>query len=107
MTQGLVSIRKDGKVVMKIVAGNDGMNAKALADKIKHLGVVPTPTIAMVMARQCGFGSTNTLVVVEKSATHYDGDGEPGPLYLETFHLPNFNPRWEQGTADFTEIVDL
>ena len=108
-TQGIVSIRKAGKVQMKLIAGMNGRKAPELAQELKKLGRVPSLEDAYEIALDIGFGGGEyTLVVVDEHGS-YDRTGEE-PLnkrYRETFEDPEFNPRWAWGTADYVEIVDL
>lgn len=106
MTQGLVTVQKNGKVVMKIVAGNDGQQAKVVAKAIRKRWPVDIDA-AYRLALSKGFGSVQSLVVITGSHHRYDGDDKLGPLYRRTFNQPKFNPRWAAGIADCTEIVDV
>ena len=105
-TQGLVTVRGDNKVVMKVIAGCDGYNAKKLATALKGLWPVDAQD-AYDIALSLGFGSTSSLVVITESETIYKGEEELDPRYRETFHRTRFNPRWEHGTADFISIIEV
>lgn len=106
-TQGIVSMVRDGEVVLKFVAGCDGMKAEHLANILRVGGVVPSLEQAYELATAVGFGSTDSLVVLDPTDYLYKGYDEVGRLYRSTFNDPNFNPRWKRGTADYTEVVDL
>lgn len=105
-TQGIVSVREHNEVVMKIVAGTDGYNALKVAKRLRKEWPV-NPEQAYEIAVQEVFGKVHDLVVLTLGAALYKGDDELDPRYQATFADPNFNPRWEQGTADHVEIVDL
>ncbi len=109
MTQGHVTVLKDGKVVMKIISGNDGMNAKNVAKKIKKLRRVPRLKEAYNLASRLGFGSPDRLVVMGEKRSWKNNDviGRLHRRYRRTFHQPRFNPRWKYGTADHIVIVRL
>lgn len=107
MTQGLVTIMKDGKVRMKIVAGGDGDRAAQLAAPIRALGRVPTLDEAYTLAEQVGFGSPGSLVVINETRYKFHGDGRLSKLYRSTFNRPRFNPRWHYGTADHIKVIKL
>lgn len=116
-TQGIVSILDvDGKnVLFKVIAGSDGYNAAKLAQWVREQADTFVFTIKNVYeaAKQVSFGTTETLVVQDSAGSLcYDGDGGPdelGGLYrdYEKFRDPRFNPRWEQGIADYIEVVVL
>ncbi len=105
MTQGLVTIQKDGKVVVKIVAGCNGKIAKTLASAIQDLGRVPKLREAYDLAQKAGFGSKECLVVVGARSFFHQCDEPLSQLFRETFKQPRFNPRWDLGTADYVRVV--
>ena len=106
-TQGLVTIQKGGEVVMKIVAGSDGMHANSLVSAIRELGRVPRLEEAYDLAQEAGFGSEDDLVVVGRNGMFHQTGEQLPPSYQRTLHQPRFNPRWSSGTADFIRIVKL
>lgn len=55
-TQGMVTVMKDGAVLMKVVAGCDGQNARLLARVIGAAKQVPDVRTAYRTALQVGFG---------------------------------------------------
>ncbi|MFH2136820.1 MAG: hypothetical protein ABII19_04325 [Patescibacteria group bacterium] len=106
-TQGLVTIRSQGRVVMKVVAGCEGRFAKEVAERLRATWSVDSKT-AHEIARQIGFGCENCLTVVTEEGILLGGERKPLPsLYRETFQRADFNPRWREGFADFIEIIDL
>lgn len=107
MTQGIVSVVKDGAVRLKIITGSDGMQAPKIAKAIREMGRVPTTDEAYNMAMRLGFGHKHSLVTMNETGERFDGHGELHPLYRSSFADPRFNPRWEQGTADYIEVVEL
>ncbi len=107
MTQGIVSLMKVGRVVMKIVAGSNGKNAKDLARWLRSIAHVPTMEEAYALAVQCSFGARDNLVILTEGGTLFKGDEDLNERYRRTFSDPRFNPRWEYGTADFIELVHL
>jgi len=106
-TQGLVTIQKNGEVVMKIVAGCDGMQAGTLASAIRGLDRVPGLYEAYDLALKVGFGSKENLVVLEKKASFHQCEEILSRRYRRTFKQPRFNPRWKYGTADHIQVVNL
>lgn len=111
-TQGLLSIVQGGKVQAKVVAGCNGMKVPDLAE---HLRQHPEtePFKLLNLCRKFSVGCDRCLVI-QLSAIDFtlpeDQDFEPGPeldRWKRTFTDPKFNPRWDHGTADYTEIVDL
>ena len=105
-TQGLVSVTQGGETIIKIVAGCDGYNASELANKIKAMKQVAVQS-AYNTAKKVGFGCDDCLVVVGEDTILYKGEGKLHARYRKTFSDPMFNPRWEHGTADHTEIVEI
>jgi hypothetical protein len=104
-TQGIVSvIDKTGKTKIKIIAGCDGYNAKKLADHIKKEQLLDLQSIYDA-ALALDFGSKSSLVVINKDGFIYEEDDELPERYFQTFDDPKFNPRWELGTAAYTEII--
>jgi hypothetical protein len=107
-TQGLVSVRKDGKVIMKFVAGSNGFNATKVAAAIRRKGEVPKSLLlAYEMATKCGFGSEDNLVIMDDINIEFHGDEQLPERYRKTFSQPEFNPRWDLGIADYMKVVDL
>jgi hypothetical protein len=113
-TQGLISIVKDEKVLYKIVVGCNGMKIADLVKCIKTLYQINKEKInAYYLYRTTlnyNFGCKDCLVVFNESELETDNKNlfhGSFPLFLKTFNDPNFNPRWEYGTADYTEIINL
>lgn len=119
MTQGIVSIRKDGVMVFKVVVGCDGYNAKNLANSIREVGSVPSLTYLFHLCEGSDFGCKDCRVIIESDETTYSTPvvhGENSELaqdkegmnrYVDTFRVAQFNPRWKYGTADYVEVVDF
>jgi hypothetical protein len=129
-TQGIVSIVKDGRVVMKVVAGCDGYYAPNLAAKLRERharGETLLPPAVYAMALDIGLGCEDCLVVQcvtdgtlqivaakeirENLAAVKQSEIEdmPGALYwdLEKFMDSKFNPRWRHGSAAHMEMVTI
>lgn len=106
-TQGLVTVTAYGEVVLKAVAGCNGFEAGKLAEAIRSGDIAADIESVYNEARQLGFGCEDCLVVwdAEDRAGAAVQEGLP-PLYRETFSDPQFNPRWEHGTAAYVEIVE-
>lgn len=104
-TQAVVSIvDEQGKTIVKAVCGCDGYYAPQLAEKIATKQA-HTAKQVYDLARTLHFGCDLCLVVIDKTNTMYRGGLELSALYRSTFDDPNFNPRWEYGTADYTRVV--
>lgn len=111
-TQAVVSVRKDGQMVFKFVVGCNGAQAPDFADGLRSLGHVPTLLEALEIAATTLYGCSECFITVTPEAVrpysrYSDYVDEPNSLYRRTFDDPRFNPRWEQGTAAYTEIVDF
>jgi hypothetical protein len=103
-----VSVTVGGKVVAKAVAGCNGFKARHLAESVRSAADAD-PQAVYWMARQAGFGCEDCLVVQGPAgaAVGIDIDGEEYDRYRRTFDDPRFNPRWEYGTAEYVEVVEL
>jgi len=116
MTQGLLTITLEGRVVLKAVCGCDGENVHSLAEEIKRNGFAPSARQMESMAEEHGFGCKNCRVIltgfkrgvqIHTKSEPPDVDGDPWKLYRSSFANPNFTPRWERGDGAITEIVVL
>ncbi|QQR82597.1 hypothetical protein IPJ70_00590 [Candidatus Campbellbacteria bacterium] len=107
-TQGVVSVVKNGVVVLKVVAGCDGYNAALLGNTIRGMGIIPDAENAYDLAFKLRFGEVECLVAMDQRTEVFRGHDEiDSTRYRATFSDPRFNPRWEQGTADFVEVVEF
>lgn len=125
MTNGIVTIKKHGKVILKIVVGCEGYNAPRVAEAIKRFhyggGVLKADNIVRIVLEQ-DMGCADCLVVIwggeaigvnlwQKGAWVKPDDDDWNEAtykrYVNTFQQPEFNPRWEQGTCGFVEIVEF
>lgn len=104
-TQGIISIMKNNRVFIKIICGCDGYNAKKLVDTIKNNKLENIQDIYNAAIKD-KFGCKDCLVVMNTDNIFFEGDGDIGQLYREKFDDPSFNPRWENGTADYVIIVN-
>ncbi len=107
---GLVTIRSETGVLMKVVAGCGGQLVKDVAEALR----VSWPADAIhvyEIAREAGFGCecpSKCLIVVTESGIVLGGRERSLPaVYRKTFHQPNFNPRQRDGATDFMEIIDV
>jgi hypothetical protein len=106
-TQGIVTVTKDEAVVLKVIAGSDGKNAKKLAATLREMRPPFVAKQVYAIAKQCKFGSEHDLVVLTEKV-EYSKCIEPiSPLYRSTFSQPQFNPRWECGIADYVEVISV
>jgi hypothetical protein len=105
-TQGLVTVRSGKRVLMKIVAGDEGYNAQKVADKLRKFWPVGANK-AYELASKAGFGCEECLVVMTDTEIIFEGDEDIHPRYRKTFHQPKFNPRWKYGTADYIVVASV
>ena len=106
-TQGLLSITRAGKVVAKIVTGCDGRNIVPLAESLRK-NPTTDPDELLKRCREHDLGGNSLIVQSSSDGWLCDGDTEEVPeLYKAKFHEPRFNPRWPNGTAEYTEVVEL
>jgi hypothetical protein len=110
-THGIVSVIKDGVVILKVIAGCNGWLASKLANQLKLAGNFDDLESIFKMALAIEFGSLETLVVMNAVTTFFsvNHSEEPSPLYRKTFYNPRFNPRWESGMVedDCLAIFDI
>ena len=107
-TPGLVTIRKDGQVVMKLAAGCSGMYKGAVADAIRELNRVPTFDEAKKIAGAADFGCENCFVVMDGEDIFWpEEDGTPPEHFRSTFSDPSRNPHWMFGDSVELEIVEF
>ncbi len=102
--QGVLSVIRDGKVIIKLVTGSDGGKLPELADVVRREKLDDTGRIYLE-ALKLGIGSMENLFVFDETS-HRTNSGEGLGYYRDTFHNPTWNPRWESGTADYVEVVD-
>jgi len=106
MTQGVISILLGNKVVMKLIAGCNGYNAKNISKIIQKEWPV-SPEKAYELAILNEFGSKRDLVVMDDEREVFRGYGDLDSRYRETFANPKFNPRWEMGISENLEIIEV
>lgn len=105
MTQGVVSFTYKGEIRIKAIAGCNGFNAEHLAKSAEAEGLT---TIEQIYAQAIldDFGCANCLVVMDSEKIMHAGGFVP-ELYRKTFSQPEFNPRWDNGTAPHVVIVEI
>jgi hypothetical protein len=117
MTQGLLSIvdKETGAVRFKIIAGCKGDRVVKLAAALRSSIEIGDSAFTLAGLRMgaavCNLGCSDCLVVMDEKETlmspESHGVEELSLRYRNTFHLPRTNPRWEIGTADYVEIVEM
>ncbi len=104
-TQGIVSlVNEQEKTIVKVVAGCNGAEADSLVEQIKAGGLQSADEIYEA-AKVCEFGCLDCLVVVDKDKSIMNNLENLHPRYSETFDQPEFNPRWENGTASYVRVI--
>lgn len=112
-TQGIVSVIIADIVTYKVITGSDGYNAPSVAKWIKENSADLSGQKIYDAAIKLNFGSKENLIVQTNNPNEpiigEKNKDELNPLYLNTskFENPRFNPRWEQGTSDYIELVYL
>lgn len=106
-TQGVLSVTVDGRVVAKLVTGSDGYQLPKLARIVREKWLTDIIGI-YVEAKQLKVGSMGSLYVFDANGNYVtNADDELPDKYLETFTFPQNNPRWDRGTEEYTEVVEL
>jgi NAD(P)H-nitrite reductase large subunit len=95
ITQGLVTLTREGHAVLKAVCGCNGNSAEALARHIRERNLTSVEEIYQA-ALMVEFGCPVCLVVFTKNGVMSAG-GEIPPWYWKNFDEPDFNPRWDIG----------
>ena len=123
-TQGLISIiDKDTKeVLIKIVTGSDGNNIDKVVSYIKKplenlkedytITFTESKNTLKWIYRACllfGFGGDDDLVVYSSTCMVSDDPEEDlfPSRWKDTFNIPEFNPRWDRGTAAYFKIIEI
>jgi hypothetical protein len=101
----LVSVRKGGKVVLKVVVGCHISRMHEFVESIRISRQVPTLDEAVLLAARADFGCGDCLLVVDEQESSC-ADQTWKQFSHNEFADPNFNPR-SIGGATITEIVDL
>lgn len=102
---GLVSVLKDGQVVLKIITSYHGERARAVAKTIRKMKRVPTMKEARHIAENAGFGNRNVRVVITKGNLHLFEQG--WNFYSTSFHDPWYNPLGNKYYEAYFEVVNL
>ena len=106
MTQGLLTVTQNGKVVLKIVVGCNGYNINEIARLVKIEHDFSNPEPFYDMAEHVDFGCDACRVIMTKDEIYPpEMESEVTPLFRKTFNKPEFNPRWKHGTADYLHII--
>ncbi|MBE3084617.1 MAG: (2Fe-2S)-binding protein [Bacteroidetes bacterium] len=104
-TNGILSITKNGQTIIKVVCGCDGMDIPELAKAIKKKKLITAEDIYNLARKHVG--CEKCLVVQDAEGNFFGLEEDDLPkLYKEKFLDPKFNPRWERGTAAYTEIIE-
>lgn len=106
VTQAVISLVKKGHTFIKVVCGCNGYNAEKLLKIIEDKRLDKIRPIYK-MAIQNNIGCKECLVVMDDSDIIFKGSGSIDPLYRETFDNPSFNPRWKNGTAEYTAVLKI
>ena len=106
-TQGLVTIIKGGEVAFKIIVGCDGYSADDLVQLIKDSGDTTIGGL-VALSQEAGFGCDDCRVIMDAhSSVCGAGVEDLDERYRRTFRDPQFNPRWERGTAEYVRVLEL
>ena len=98
MTQGLITITRNGQTALKVVCGCNGNRAEALAALIRARQLSSVEEIYNA-ALSIEFGCPTCLVVFTKDDVNFGGKQIP-KRYFKTFDQPDCNPRWDLGKHD-------
>ena len=105
-TQGLVSVVRGPKVVMKVITGSDGMNARRFANALRARWPLDARA-TYLLAIEMDFGCRESLVVMTETGEYHELDEDLHPRYRQTFGQPMFNPRWECGLYEYKAVITV
>ncbi len=111
-TQGLITGVKNGNVWYKIVVGCDGSNITKVAGWLRDRAFMHSNFgkemlgILQLVASDLGCDSCRVILLRTEIGIGSDSLEPLSDLYKDTFDCPNFNPRWDVGTADYAEVVN-
>lgn len=106
-TNGIVSIVKNGKTLFKCVAGCNGQTAESLVKSLAELKELTLDSVYQ-QALKHHFGCKDCTIVQSENDFRSADQEDPLPeLYISKFSDPQFNPRWEYGTAAHKAVLDL
>ncbi len=91
---------------MKVIVGCEGLNAEPLAKTLKMAWPL-TARQAYEKALDIPFGCIACLVVMTESDVVCNNRKDIHPRFRQTFQKPDFNPRWERGTADHIVVTEV
>lgn len=109
-TQGLLTITNNKRTKCKVVTGSDGYNIPELAEWVRN-NPSHSQEELWVKAKTL-FGIDSLVLQTSNDKAIYEGDFDAPKcneecLYYKKFEQPKFNPRWEYGSADYVEVVDI
>ena len=120
MTNGIVSIRKNGVMLYKAIVGHDGQNAPRVEQRVRSLAHIPTVEELATICAEEDFGCNDCLIILENDPDNYhqpkklmgkdvdwDEENPEYQRYYDTFHVAEFNPRWRYGTAPYVQVIEL
>jgi hypothetical protein len=110
MIKGLVTVKCEGKVVMKVFANCSGNNAEQLADKLSANWPVSAEE-AYQLAKVANFGEIRCLKVQTEEEVIYHGDLEKDEeldaYTRQTFQQEEINPFGERQADDYLAVINV
>lgn len=111
-TQGMITLTRNGQVVLKVVVGCNGGEVKKASDAIRELHPSKINDLELIYDSmiESEFGCENCLVVANGNRIFSKGEDpdvlEKG-LYRKKFTEPEFNPRWVSGQCECFVQIEL
>ena len=94
-TSGVVIIMDGDGIAAKVIAGCNGFNAAALADRLQSFQPEHLSTIA-TLALEVRFGCPACLVIITPTRAIHQGCEDLAQRYWDTYWQPDANPRWPE-----------
>lgn len=105
-TQGVVSVKKGERVVMKFIARCNGENGRELAHGLRQ-NPVTTLEQGHQVASKVRFGCPVCLVVMDGTRMLAPNSELMYPFYRSMFERPRVNPQMDRSPTDHIEVVEL
>lgn len=105
-TQGMLTVLREGQVLLKVVAGCGGYHMDKLRDRLLTSGVDSLQRV-WEAALEEDVGCADCLVVVSADDSYYQGEEELPDLYRKTLANAGFNPRCDDGRTGRWLVAEL
>ena len=106
MSTGIIKIKSNEKLIMKIITKTGGNNANLVAKELKAWWPFDSKK-AYEIALAYGFGSFESLVVLTDDTIEFQGQKNSIKGIQEVFEMNPYYLFWEYEIADYVEEVEV